>query len=313
MDFASIGKTIMQHGSRALLVAQKHAPEILMVTGTVAVVGSVIMTGRATVKASDILDKHESVRDEIEEAHNLNELPDEEYSEEEYEKDILVNKVQCARELVIDYLPAATLLIFGVGCFFGAHNILSKRYVAVLGAYKLCEEAFSQYRDRVKTELGEEQDIHFYYGTEIESQKLKIKNEETGKTKTVTKDIQKITGCDVTQYSRFFDEANPNWSKSPDDNRFFLARMQNALNDKLVAQGHLFLNEVYDALGFERSKAGAIVGWVYNDDISASDGDGYVDFRIYDPENLAKREFVNGYEPSILIDFNCQGVIYDLI
>jgi hypothetical protein len=80
------------------------------------------------------------------------------------------------------------------------------------------------------------------------------------------------------------------------------------MNDTLKTRGHIFLNEVYDALGMQRSKEGAVVGWIYD-----KNHDGYVDFNVFDGMNREKREFVNEYEPSILLDFNVDGVIYDLI
>jgi hypothetical protein len=55
------------------------------------------------------------------------------------------------------------------------------------------------------------------------------------------------------------------------------------------------------------SSAGAVVGWVLGN------GDDYIDFGIWDPNNEKAREFVNGHEAAILLDFNVDGVIYDLI
>ena len=106
--------------------------------------------------------------------------------------------------------------------------------------------------------------------------------------------IKNIPGIQVSQYARVFDESHPNWSKSPEQNRLFLKTTQNLLNDKLVSQGHLFLNEAYNCLGFDCSEEGAVVGWIWND------GAGYVDFNI---------DFVNDYESSIILDFNVDGII----
>jgi len=39
-------------------------------------------------------------------------------------------------------------------------------------------------------------------------------------------------------------------------------------------------------------------------------GDEFVDFGIYEVRNA---DFVNGYERSILLDFNVDGLIYDRI
>ena len=39
-------------------------------------------------------------------------------------------------------------------------------------------------------------------------------------------------------------------------------------------------------------------------------GDNFVDFGILDLYNEKKRDFVNGYERTILLDFNVDGEIY---
>lgn len=42
-------------------------------------------------------------------------------------------------------------------------------------------------------------------------------------------------------------------------------------------------------------------------------GDNYVDFGIYNTSKEANRNFVNGYERTILLDFNVDGNILDLM
>ena len=73
----------------------------------------------------------------------------------------------------------------------------------------------------------------------------------------------------------------------------------------------MFLNDVYDALGIPRSKAGQVVGWIYDE--KNPNGDNFVDFGIYDLYKEGSRDFVNGYERTIWLDFNVDGPILDLI
>jgi hypothetical protein len=80
---------------------------------------------------------------------------------------------------------------------------------------------------------------------------------------------------------------------------------QDFANKKLQAEGRLFLNEVLDMLGIPRCKAGQNVGWVYK----SEKGDGYIDFGIFDIRNEANRNFVNGLEKSIWLNFNVDGDI----
>ena len=107
-------------------------------------------------------------------------------------------------------------------------------------------------------------------------------------------------------YARFFDELSSSWNPEPEYNNLFLRCQQNYVNDLLNARGHVFLNEVYDRLGIPRSKAGAVVGWTLH-----GEGDGYIDFGIFDGWKPKAREFVNGHEGAILLDFNVDGIIYD--
>ena len=77
-----------------------------------------------------------------------------------------------------------------------------------------------------------------------------------------------------------------------------------------ISRGHVFLNEVYDMVGMARSKAGAIVGWIWTEDGST---DNFIDFGIFEKDSQVIRDFVNGLEGAILLDFNVDGVIYDKI
>ena len=91
----------------------------------------------------------------------------------------------------------------------------------------------------------------------------------------------------------------------------FLRAQQTYFNELLQARGHVFLNEVYDALGLPRTKAGAIVGWVYDSDTPV--GDNYISFEMCEANKEKVRNFINGVEPTILLDFNVDGIILDLI
>lgn len=112
----------------------------------------------------------------------------------------------------------------------------------------------------------------------------------------------------VSDYARFFNESCANWTKNPEYNFHFLKQQEMYATSVLKSRGYLFLNDVYDMLGIPRSKAGQVVGWVYDPDNTA--GDNYVDFDLYSSQNEG---FVNGYEKSALLDFNVDGCILDRI
>lgn len=82
---------------------------------------------------------------------------------------------------------------------------------------------------------------------------------------------------------------------------------QQYANDRLRVRGYLYLNEVYDRLGIGGSKMGQIVGWVYDPD--NPDYDNFVDFGIREVDI----EDAYGVSPKIMLDFNVQGNILDLM
>lgn len=313
MNFSNAIQTAKFAIGRGGLILKKYSPEILTAAGVIGTVGSTVLACKATLKVEDILDEAKKKSNLINAVHDGEIEVDAEYTDKDYSKDLLVNRTQTAVKLIKLYGPAISLGALSITAILGGQHILRKRNVAVMAAYKLCEESFNNYRSRVKDELGEEKDRQFYYGMTEETVKDKVKSKD-GKTKTVTKKVEKAPDHLYSQYARFFDEANINWDKSPEQNMYFLKMVQNQMNDKLKARGHVFLNEVYDALGFNRSEAGQLVGWVWNRDNTAMEaGDGYIDFGIFDGNDYAKRAFVNGDERSILLDFNIDGMIYDLI
>lgn len=313
MNFSNAIQTAKFAIGRGSVILKKYSPEILTAAGVIGTVGSTVLACKATLKVEDILDEAKKKSNLINAVHDGEIEVDAEYTDKDYSKDLLVNRTQTAVKLIKLYGPAITLGALSITAILGGQHILRKRNVAVMAAYKLCEESFNNYRSRVKDELGEEKDRQFYYGITEETVKDKVKSKD-GKTKTVTKKVEKAPDHLYSQYARFFDEANINWDKSPEQNMYFLKMVQNQMNDKLKARGHVFLNEVYDALGFDRSEAGQLVGWVWNKDNTAMEaGDGYIDFGIFDGNSYAKRAFVNGDERSILLDFNIDGMIYDLI
>lgn len=113
---------------------------------------------------------------------------------------------------------------------------------------------------------------------------------------------------DYSDYARYFSEGCIGWGKCPEANLMFLKTQQNYANEKLRVKKHLFLNDVYDMLGIPRSKAGQVVGWIYDEKNPI--GDNYIDFGLYGPYNI---DFINGNSNVALLDFNVDGCIINYI
>lgn len=290
---------------------KKHSPEILVVTGAIGVVTSAVMACKATRKIDDILDETKKAVDAIHDCSTNEDFKDE-YSEEDAKKDLVITYSRAAINFAKLYGPSVALGAVSLGCIFASNNILRKRGIAIAAAYTAVDTTFKEYRKRVVERFGEEIDRELKYNLKAKKVTEKVVDEETGETKKVKK--TEYTAEDPNAYSdyaRFFDEYCNGWEKDPEYNLMFLRTQQSYANDLLKSRGHLFLNEVYDMLGIPRTKAGQVVGWVYNEDNPV--GDNFVDFGIYDINRETNRDFVNGYERSILLDFNVDGNIWDLM
>lgn len=284
-----------------LLKAKVASPQIMFAGGVIAGGAGVVMACRATLKVSDTLDKYDELKEKAAYLHEEGRNP--EYDEKAYTRDLTVIKVKTVLDLAKLYAPAAGLLMLSAGLLTGSHITLNRRNASALAAYAATDEAFKKYRERVRDQLGKDVDDEMRYGTRVVEEKVQT---DDGKTKTIKKKY--VGDGEPSQYAKFFDELCQPHKRDPELNKIFLQSQQSYFNDLLQVRGHVFLNEVYRALDIPETKAGQVVGWMLGK------GDNYVDFGIFD--NIANpqvRDFVNGREYSILLDFNVDGVILDFL
>ena len=287
---------------------KKHSPEIMVIAGVVGVVASAVMACKATTKASDIV---EETKDQMDKIKTVAETHDtEEYSEEDMKKDTTIVYTQAAVKFIKLYAPSVLLGAASITSILAGHNITRKRNIALAAAYATIDKGFKSYRANVVERFGKDLDKELRYNVKAKEFDEIVTNDK-GKEKTVKKSVEIADPNTYSDYARFFDDGCTGWQKDAELNLVFLKHQQNYANELLQRKGHLFLNEVYDMLGIPRTKAGQIVGWVYDD--KNERGDNFVDFGIYDMNREKVRDFVNGYERTILLDFNVDGDILNLI
>lgn len=290
-------------------VVRKHSPEILATVGVVGVIGSTVMACKATTKLSGIMEESKETVEKIKDVVNDPSYADR-YSEEDAKKDMTITYVQTGVKIAKVYAPAIALGTFSLSCLLASNNILRKRNAALSAAYFTIDKSFKEYKERVKERFGEEVEREIRYN--IKAQEVEVTTvDENGNEVTTTETVKVADPNGYSAYARFFDESCSAWQKDAEYNLMFLKSQQQYANDLLIARGRLFLNEVYEMLGIERTKAGQVVGWVYNPDEPV--GDNFVDFGIYDMDSDRARAFVNGLERNILLDFNVDGNIWDLM
>ena len=207
------------------------------------------------------------------------------------------------------YGPSVALGIASIGCIVGSNHILRKRNVALAAALTAMETSFKDYRGRLIDRFGKDLDRELRFG--IKAKEVEEKTvDENGKETTVTKTVEVVDPNAIHSiYSVVFCEGNSGWTRNAELNKVFLIQQQNYANDKLRLNVILTLNEVYDMIGAPRTAYGQVAGWVYTEDSSI--GDNFVDFGIFDVNNEKACDFVNGYEKSIILDFNCIGNILE--
>lgn len=296
MKLELVKQAVTSKVGRQILLGKKHSPTLLFAGGVVGVVATTVLACRATLKLEEVLEEVEELSGKVESFQHKD------YSEEDRQHDRIQIKLKTAGKVFRLYAPAVGLGVVSIAALTGSHVVLSKRNAGLMAAYSALDKGFREYRARVTEELGEDKDREFRYGAETRTEKVESEDGvENIEYKSVPMKLPSV-------YAKFFDEGSSSWSREPEYNQFFLNCQQNYANDLLRSRGHVFLNEVYDRLGLPRTKAGAVVGWVMS-----KDGDNFIDFGVYDHENERTRRFVNGDEKSILLDFNVDGVIYDLL
>lgn len=290
MKFIPAGVT--QKIGMEILTMKKHSPRIMFVAGIAGTIASTVLACRATMKLPAMLDEMQSDIDATKELKHSNQGV---MTQVDRDRDVAYAYGINAYRVVKLYAPAILIGSASIALLTGSHITLSRRNAGLTAAYAALQNGFDAYRERVREELGDEKEKEIH-----QAATMKHFSEDPKVAELRRNDPNKYS-----IYAKIFDEFNPNWVKNAEYNRNFLQVQQTYANHRLQARGHLFLNEVYESLGFEHTQAGAVVGWVVG-----CDGDNFVDFGMFSPGNS---EFINGFERSIVLDFNVDGVMYNLI
>lgn len=286
---------------RQVLKVQKHSPVILFSVGVVGMVSTVVLASKATLRVEEILDDHKETMDTI---NMVAEGDSDAYPPEKVQRDKAILFARTSGRIARLYAPATVTGLVSIAALTGSHVILTNRNMGLVAAYGAVSKAFEKYRQRVMDEQGADKDREYRFGVAEQKVEYEKKNGETG-TKTVKKAPKGVVE-EGMMYARWFDSGSDKWDPTPEYNTAFLLSQQNYWNWRLQQRGHVFLNEVYEALGFKHVRMGQEVGWI------KGEGDGYIDFGVFDDKEQA-RDFINCWNDGILLDFNVQGTILDKI
>lgn len=306
----------------------KHAPEILTYGGTASMLVGTVFACKATPKGLQIIEdnkNHVKALEELNERSRQNngqvEHIEEDgtttmitYDEMAYKRDMALVYRDSAVELCKNYAVSGLMLLGGAAMVISGHGILSRRYVGAVTSLSGVMATFKKYRENARALYGETADRKMLYGT-VEPKKIETVNAETGEvTEEITvpqKGFQGINPEDP-RFLMFNKETCPDFYKGNllmDLATLKAAQMQ--ANDVLKIYGHIVVNQVRDFIGAKAIAEGLDNGWVMD-----GNGDGYVDFGVFDPVTGEPKSWVwdlVDVDQGIPIELNIDGNIKALM
>ena len=313
---SKIGMAAKNLARNGWFLTKKHAPEILIGGGIAGIGLTVYETAKATNKSRDILDHRENALANLEWQKGIRIENHEDTSR--LDKSIREEKRNSRWALFRAWAPVATSGGASVIFILSGYKIINGRYVGAVAAYKALESGFERYRENVTEEFGEETDWRMLNSVKPEDMEKARKEQHTNreidtdnKHRKFNKKPKQTQYADI--YNRIFDENSARWQRywTPSLVFDYLNNVQDQLNDKLRLQGHLFVNEVYDRLDFERTPEGQITGWIWSKDHPSE-----VDFGFKDIPADKLREILGITRNSdirIPINLKPEGIIYNII
>lgn len=254
--------------NQSILKTKKNSPHIFFGAGIIASITSTVLACRATLKLEDVLDEIEEQFDAIE--YDCN------HTDEELNRLYWGARIQGAKKLVKLYGPTVLMELVAIACMSGSHIQMTKKNSMLMAALVAVSKGHDEYRDQIVEEEPE-----------------------------IRSEISLVDKSEWNAFTRIFDETCQSYHKDVEINRQFLHFCQSRANVMLRTKGVVFLNDVYDMLGYERTREGHVYGWVYG-----GDGLNEIDFGIFEGQNS---RFINGLERAVVLNFNVDGPLHDYI
>jgi hypothetical protein len=296
-----VPKRLTRFTGRSSVKLSKHAPTLLVVGGTAGLVATAFVAARAVRKAEPVLAQHRVER------ANIGAVPKKGTVSNEDRKLIQVAVLESYYNtglgLAKVYGPAIALGTLSAASILYGHKLIHGRHLATLAAYSGLSEQFASYRGRVRQTLGEKAEKDIFNGAHGEYVE---DPDHKGEYK-----LQPVwsQGDPSPSLRPWFDETNEYCKKDPEVNKMWLTGVQTHMNQLFQVKGHLFLNEVKDALNLPRTSDGQVLGWV----LGAGTGDNFVDFGFLSSDDPNTRAFLDGETNIVQLNFNVDGVVHDLI
>lgn len=162
--------------------------------------------------------------------------------------------------------------------------------------------AYANLKQKIVEDQGQEKLDEYLYGPQI---KKVVVDEDGNVTETIELVNDENAKNNLPPHCFFFDESNPNFSKSRGVNKDTLYNQQRWLDDRLWAEEFLFENDIRREVGVELVECGWTSG------IMAVNPDGsrnHLSFG-FDSKDPATLSFIEGTNPSYLVKLNMEDDI----
>ena len=163
MKFNDISKAVKLAAGKAKLKGKQYSPEILLVTGIVTGIGTVVVACKSTLKAPEIIEETKKTVDAIHEASESDQISVEQYTDEDRKKDLTIAYTQTVVKFGKLYAPALVLGAVSLTSILASQNILKTRNVALASAFDIVTNQYKDYRGRVAERFGKEVDDELRY------------------------------------------------------------------------------------------------------------------------------------------------------
>jgi hypothetical protein len=317
MNLKNIGPSLVSAAAKVKFWSRKNSPELLIVGSIVTAAASIYLACVATTKVEAIV---QPANTKIKQIHtNMkddNKLASGEYSINEGKKELFLTYSKTGFELIKLYAPSAISFGLSIAALLGSHKIMKGRNIALAAAYTTLENGYKNYRDRVKSKIGEKAERDIFRNMYSEEY-IDVETDKNGNEKSVTKKIKTAHVDPDADFVYLFDASNPDWERSGRLNVDFLLAREKYLNQRFVANGYMFLSDVYDNLGIDpgilgprKLHASRIIGWIYDPEDPTRDN--YISFGLADKDGNLKEttmEMLRDGERNIWLEFNPDGDI----
>lgn len=211
--------TVLNSG---ISILKSNAPVLLTASAVAGLVSTVALTIKGTIEAETLLNEYY----------------------EEHDTGFPLSLKEKIPIIWKAYLPAGISFGITVLCIVGAHGVNTRKQAAIAGAYSLTEKAFSEYKEKVVSELGKSKDAKI---------RDVIAKDRMATDPVSTKEVI-IAGGEVLCYESI-------------TGRYFMSDVQtirtaeNEINSKILEEMSSSLNDFFYKLGLPNTSIGEELGW----------------------------------------------------